>query len=322
MEYLRVEDYWNAVRVDKAVNSGRTADVIVRNSEIDGGHGQGASIYLNATGADSPDALAGAAASGGAGPILLVTKDSIPVATLSELRRLTVKRIVVLGGRGVVSAAVEEELSEEAYWETSRQAGPSRYSTAAAVSVAHFKPAAPVAFVATGEDFPDALTGGPAAARLGGPILLTQKGTLPAATVSELRRLKPKRIVVLGGTGVVSAAVEKALRAHTSGEVSRLAGTDRYSTAAAVSAAHFDPGAPVALVATGENYPDALAGGAAGAFSDGRSCSSPEGSSRRRPRTSYPPQAETGRRAQRDRRHPQDRGGRSRRPPPLRPKAG
>ena len=121
-----------------------------------------------------------------------------------------------------------------------------------------------MAFVATGESYPDALAGGPAAARLGGPILLTQKGTLPAATVSELRRLKPKRIVVLGGTGVVSAAVEKALRAHTSGEVSRLAGADRYSTAAAVSAAHFGPGAPVAFVATGLDFPDALAGSAAG----------------------------------------------------------
>jgi len=219
-------------------------------------------VYV-ATGANFPDALAGAAASGGAGPILLVTKDSIPAATLTELKRLTAKRIVVLGGPGVISDAVEEELSEEAYWETTRQAGSDRYSTAAAVSAAHFDPGAAVAFVATGENYPDALAGGPPAAKLGGPILLTEKDKLPAATITELNRLKPGRIVVLGGTGVVSAAVEKALQAHTSGEVSRLAGADRYSTAAAVSAAHFDPGAAVAFVATGLDSPDALAGSAA-----------------------------------------------------------
>ena len=218
-------------------------------------------------GVNFPDALAGSAASGGSGPILLVTKDAIPGATLAELKRLKPKRIVVLGGTGVVSAAVEAALKGHAA--TTRQAGADRYSTAAKISAEHFGPGAATAFVATGADFPDALTGGPAAAKAGGPILLTQKDKLPAATVSELRRLKPKRIIVLGGTGVVSDAVEKALAGYTSGNVSRLAGADRYSTGGAISKDGFDPGVPVVYVATGLNFPDALAGGAAGAFKDG-----------------------------------------------------
>jgi len=224
------------------------------------------SAYV-ATGVNFPDALAGSAASGGSGPILLVTKDSIPGATVAELKRLKPKRIVVLGGTGVVSASVESKL--KAYGKTSRQAGSDRYSTAAAISAAHFEPGAATAYVATGADFPDALTGGPAAAKLGGPILLTQKDKLAAATVSELKRLKPKQIVVLGGTGVVAPAVEKALAAQTSGKVSRLAGTDRYSTGAAISKGGFNPGVPVVYVATGVNFPDALAGGAAGALKGG-----------------------------------------------------
>jgi len=219
-------------------------------------------VYV-ATGVDFPDALAGSAASGGAGPILLMKEDSIPSATLTELERLEPDHVVVLGGRTVVSAEVHEKLSKSARMGMSIRAGYDRYSTAAVVSAGHFDPEAAVAFVATGEDFPDALAGGPAAAKLGGPSLLTRKGTVPTATVWELKRLKPKRIVVLGGTSVVSEAVEKALAAYTSGEVSRLAGFDRYSTAAAVSAAHFDPGVPVAYVATGLNFPDALSGGAA-----------------------------------------------------------
>ena len=198
-------------------------------------------VYLGA-GADFPDALAGSAASGGASPILLVTKDTIPEATWAELKRLRPDRIVVLGGTAAVSAAIVEYLDQDLPSDVSRLAGADRYSTAAGVSAAHFGPGTPVAFVARGENYPDALAGGPAAAKLGGPILLTQKGALPPATASELRRLKPKRIVVLGGTAAVSGAVEKALRAHTTGKVSRLAGADRYSTAAALSAAHFDPG--------------------------------------------------------------------------------
>jgi len=223
-------------------------------------------VYV-ATGVNFPDALAGSAASGGSGPILLVTKDAIPSATLAELRRLKPKRIVVLGGTGVVSAAVESALKRHAT--TTRQAGPDRYSTAAKISAEHFGPGAATAFVATGADFPDALTGGPAAAKAGGPILLTQKDKLPSATVSELKRLKPQKIVVLGGTGVVSPTVEKALASYTSGKVSRLAGADRYSTGGAISKDGFDQGAPVVYVATGQNFPDALAGGAAGAFKDG-----------------------------------------------------
>jgi len=223
-------------------------------------------LYV-ATGVNFPDALAGSAASGGSGPILLVTKDAIPGATLAELKRLKPKHIVVLGGTGVVSAAVESALKNHAT--TTRQAGADRYSTAAAISAEHFGPGAATAFVATGADFPDALTGGPAAAKAGGPILLTQKDKLPAATTGELRRLKPRRIVVLGGTGVVSDAVEKALASYTSGKVSRLAGADRYSTGGAISKDGFDQGAPVVYVATGQNFPDALAGGAAGAFKDG-----------------------------------------------------
>ena len=223
-------------------------------------------VYI-ATGVNFPDALAGSAASGGDGPILLITKHAIPTATLTELRRLKPKQIIVLGGTGVVSAAVEPTLQKQAT--TTRQAGSDRYSTAAAISAEHFDPGAEVAFVATGEDFPDALTGGPAAAKLGGPILLTQKAKLPSVTAGELRRLKPKHIVVLGGTGVVSAAVENALAGYTAGKVSRLAGADRYSTGGAISKHAFDSGVPIAYVATGLNFPDALAGGAAGAFQQG-----------------------------------------------------
>ena len=147
-----------------------------------------------------------------------------------------------------------------------RFGGSDRYATAATVSANHFAPGVPAVFVATGATFPDALAGGPAAARASAPILLVTATKIPAATAAELTRLRPARIVVLGGPGVVSDAVAASLAAfQTGGGVSRLGGTDRYATAAAVSAATFAPGVATAYVATGLTFPDALVGGAAAA---------------------------------------------------------
>ena len=148
-----------------------------------------------------------------------------------------------------------------------RVAGADRYGTAAAVSATGFSPGVSTVFVATGTNFPDALAGGPAAARLGAPILLTRRDSLPEATAAEIARLAPRRIVVLGGPGAVSDAVVSHLALLAPGGVTRLAGADRYATAAAISAATFTPGGAAAFVATGTNFPDALAGGpAAGAM--------------------------------------------------------
>jgi putative cell wall-binding protein len=142
-----------------------------------------------------------------------------------------------------------------------RLSGQSRYETAVAVSQ-RYSPGVPVAFVATGTDFPDALSAAAAAAQLGGPLLLTQPTQLPTAVSAELTRLQPQQIYVVGGTGVVSATVATALSRIA--PTQRLAGADRYATADAIIRTAF-PSADHAIVATGRAFPDALAAtGAAG----------------------------------------------------------
>jgi putative cell wall-binding protein len=141
-----------------------------------------------------------------------------------------------------------------------RYAGSDRYATAAAVSAASFAQGPTVAYVATGANFPDALAGSAAAAVSGAPILLVTATAVPTATANELARLQPGRIVVLGGSGVVSDAVLAALDPFTNGPVQRIAGGNRFETAAAISASTFASGVSVAYVATGANFPDALAG--------------------------------------------------------------
>jgi putative cell wall-binding protein len=224
----------------------------------------GVPVAFVATGMNFPDALAGAAAAGKLGaPILLVTRDTIPDSTAKELARLQPGRIVVLGSAGVVSDAVATALGAYTAGGVSRLAGPDRYGTAAAVSAAFFDPGVDLVFIATGANFPDALAGAAVAGRVGAPILLVRPTSLPSATATELARLAPKRIVVLGSTDAVGAGVATQLATYASEGVTRLAGSDRYATAAAVSAAFFDQGADLAFVATGLNFPDALAGAAA-----------------------------------------------------------
>ena len=222
----------------------------------------GVGTVFVATGANFPDALAGAAAAGAMGaPILLVAQDSIPAPTATELTRLKPAKIVILGATGVVSDAVAKALGQYAPSVT-RLGGANRYATAAAVSKAYVSPGVGTVFVATGANFPDALAGAAAAGAMGAPILLVAQDSIPAPTATELTRLKPAKIVILGATGVVSDAVAKALGQYAP-SVTRLGGANRYATAAAVSKAYVSPGVGTVFVATGANFPDALAGAAA-----------------------------------------------------------
>jgi len=150
----------------------------------------------------------------------------------------------------------------------SREQGADRYATAAQISHDTFSPGVPVAIIATGDNFPDALAGAAAAGKLGAPILLVQQNSIPASTASELTRLNPGRILILGGLSAVSGGVETTLDQYTAGTVTRDGGVDRYDTAATISHDAFNANVPVAYVATGQNYPDALTAGPA-AFKEG-----------------------------------------------------
>ena len=234
--------------------------------------GPGVSTAFVATGGSFPDALAGSpAAAMAGGPILLTARDGLPAATANELARLRPARIVVLGGPGVVSDRVAGQLAGYASSHVERWWGANRFETAAAISRSTFAPGVPVAYLATGSTFPDALSGGALAGRTGGPILLVGADSIPAATAAELARLRPAHVVVLGGTGVISEAVRAAAAGFaTTGSASRLAGANRFTTSVAISqAANGGGGSDTVFVATGTNFPDGLAGGAVAALVPG-----------------------------------------------------
>jgi putative cell wall-binding protein len=143
-----------------------------------------------------------------------------------------------------------------------RQSGNDRYGTAAAVSLKAFPNGADNVFLASGTSFPDALAGAPYAAALGGPILLVERTSLPSATAGELDRLNPKTIYLLGGTAAIADSIAQSVSTYASVDVRRISGTDRYDTAAQIAAGFNAPTSTV-YIASGRNFPDALAGGAA-----------------------------------------------------------
>ncbi|HET6673337.1 MAG TPA: cell wall-binding repeat-containing protein [Agromyces sp.] len=216
-----------------------------------------------ATGENFPDGLTASSVAGARrGPVLLTRPDALPPSVGAELARLSPSVVWVVGGEAVVSATVIQSVQDAVPGVTvSRLAGDDRYGTASAVAGEFFDSAESV-FVATGRDFPDALAAGPAAAGAGAPTLLVTATTVPASTESELRRMRPAAVYVVGGPAVVSDAVMNRIRTITGAEVVRVAGADRYATAAAVADRFFEPTTSDVILATGLNFPDALGAGA------------------------------------------------------------
>ncbi|WP_341357053.1 Ig-like domain-containing protein [Rossellomorea sp. y25] len=135
--------------------------------------------------------------------------------------------------------------------------GTTRYSTAVEVSKQGWETSSTV-FLVNGGAIADGLTATPLASAHDAPILLTTKGTLPAETEAELKRLGTKKIVLIGGSGVISDEVKGALL-KVGYSVSRIGGKDRYETSLLI-AKQLDKSVDVteAYLAYGRGEPDAL----------------------------------------------------------------
>jgi subtilisin family serine protease len=218
----------------------------------------GVPVAFVASGQDFPDALAAAARAGVVGgPVLLTRSGAAPGGLLQELVRLDPGQIIVLGGSAAVSQAVLDEIDRATGdVPVTRLGGEDRFSTA--VRVAQLYGPVDRVFVASGRDFPDALAGSGRATREGAPVLLVTPDRIPTATARYLAEHAPVSITLLGGDVAVSTAVEEQLTLF--GEVRRIAGRNRYETAAALVGDV--PDAQAVWVASGAAWPDALAAAA------------------------------------------------------------
>lgn len=233
-----------------------------------------AGTVLLASGENWPDALGGASLAGAVGgPVLLVPRSSLPSEVGAEIARLGAAKVVVLGGPGAVTdgvlAAVRALPSKPA---VSRIGGADRFETAARVASATLAELRArgraydgVAYVASGRDFPDALAVSPVAAAKGRPVLLVERECLPTATAEAFAPLGVRAVHLLGGPAAVQPEVASDVAGCVPDGTYRMAGPDRYETAARVA----EHGVALGLswngagLATGEGFADALAGGVA-----------------------------------------------------------
>ncbi|MBN2847359.1 MAG: cell wall-binding repeat-containing protein [Coriobacteriia bacterium] len=256
----------SSIAVTEVAGADRIATAIAASKQAFPDH---ASTVVIATAFNWPDALGGSALAGVLdAPILLTPPTQLSPAVAAEIVRLGATRVVVLGGTGAVSPTVVTALARvPGVQSVQRIAGADRYATARAIADETIRLLGSSydggAFIATGAGFPDALGASPLAASLGWPIYLAHPDPANAtALAATLSADGASNVFILGGGGAVSDAYQAALGAMFA---DRISGSTRYSTAVAVA----EHGVQLAglewdglAITTGQDFPDALAGGA------------------------------------------------------------
>lgn len=140
-------------------------------------------------------------------PILLVNT-SLYDEQKDLLSTFDTDRFYLIGGTGAVTASVGTELRQ--YGTVERVAGDNRYATSKAIADKFFHDGSVTAVIASGDDFPDGLTGGPLAMSLSSPLLLVnERNTASAAEYVSDHALGV--ITIVGGTGAVSGDAANAI---------------------------------------------------------------------------------------------------------------
>jgi putative cell wall-binding protein/uncharacterized coiled-coil protein SlyX len=247
-------------RVDRVYGSNRSGTAVAISQE-----GWETSDYVVlARGDEFADALAGVPLAYSLdAPILLTHSAILTASTKQEIIELNAKNVIILGGKGAISKAVEDELISMGLT-VDRISGANRNDTASQIAL-RMKAAGTYngkIFVANGLDFPDALAASAYAAKLGYPILLSLPDRIPVSTQTAIDELSPEAAYIAGGTAVISNAVMGNLPSPK-----RLSGPNRYATATAL-AEEFKPGNVKYYVATGFDFADAIAGGVLAAKND------------------------------------------------------
>ncbi len=263
---LRVTPVQGYDRITTAVEASRRAFPQTLDPDPDGYR----TVVLS-TAFNWPDAL-GAASLAGAldAPILLTQQDRLPSSVAAEMVRLGADRVIIVGGPRAVDDAVATTCADVPGVDAvERISGADRYATAIALADRSIGLQADSfrgrAFIATGADFPDALSASGIAAAKGMPVYLTAPGSVIS---NELRRSLVAggvhEAVILGGSRAVSDDVASQI-ASTIGSVPlRISGGTRYETSLATARWGVESGGMfwdgVALT-TGLSFPDAIAGG-------------------------------------------------------------
>lgn len=202
---------------------------------------------------DYPDALvAGPLAANYNAPILMTPTKQVPRRVVDALRTHGFTKVILVGNPGAISAGAVSQL-QNAGFQVQRLGGQDRYRTAGVVAdhllAARGRDKSDV-YLATGVDYPDALSASSAAIKNVGVVLLTPRRTVDGTSQGWMNSAKAAKVVAVGGPAV--AAAERSVHLDE-----KQVGFDRYETAEKVASAYFPPNPGRIAVATGKDFPDA-----------------------------------------------------------------
>jgi putative cell wall-binding protein len=245
-------------KIGKRLSGKERFDTAVKISQE--GWNQANTVVL-AQGYDFPDALTGGPlAYKHDSPLLLTEKNRLTAVTKEEIKRLKVSNVIILGGTGAIGPEVESALKGMEL-KVKRIGGIDRFETAKKIAE-EVNANAGQAIIAYGYNYPDALSVAPYASKNGVPILLTNTSKVPDFTKQALDGVDKK--IIVGGEAAVSSKVMKEIGADQ-----RIRGIDRYETSLAIAKAlPLNNEDNTVLVASGKNFPDALAGSVLAAKKD------------------------------------------------------
>lgn len=191
-------------------------------------------------------------------PILLTETNKLSTGIPEELVRLGVENVYIVGGKGVVSQAVEDTLKSKNL-NVKRVSGNNRFETSLAIAKEAFKTKPAEIVITNGLSYADALSISSIAAQKGMPILLINNNK--QLSVDQKNYITGSVTYAVGGTGVLSDPIVMAANA------TRISGVNRYETNAAILKIFPQDYSKVYIAkGTNENLVDALAGSALAAL--------------------------------------------------------
>lgn len=224
-----------------------------------------ASNVIIASGDNYADALAGVPlANAMNAPILLVCKSAgLDEATKTEIKRLGAKNVYILGGTGAIPETIENAIRNLGCTVT-RVKGSDRFATAVEIAnkLKELKGAPSEVFFVYSHNYPDALAVSGIAAAKGEPILYVAGDGALNASEDYLKATKSSltKAYIIGGTGAIKPAADENIGKYVTTQ--RVYGKDRYLTCSEINKTFASTLTGSAVcIATGKNFPDALAGG-------------------------------------------------------------
>lgn len=203
-------------------------------------------------------------------PILIVKKDSVPAVIKEEIKRLSPKEIVIVGGENSVSSQVSNELKSINSASVNRIWGQSRYETSLEIAkVIDSNHDVNKVYMANGfQGDIDALSIAAKAGEDKQPVILTEKYKVPTNSYNWLKSEALKDVYFIGGPNTLATDVidqmADIVSKPPSGSVyyNRVYGADRHETNAKVMA-KFYPQSELesVIVARSDELTDALVAG-------------------------------------------------------------